>query len=364
MHQSRKHSAGARSAPRADHTRVALVLTALVLMVAVLGAAPQLLSASIVVDDPADGGPFGASRLAVNLSAVDAAVRVGDPRPGDLRIDPTADGLPPDYIAPPAAQVIRGISYGPDDVHLMDLYLPDESDAPVIVFLHSGGWVEGDRTYVPEFVLRFLERGYAIAAVDYRLAPEHPFPAPIHDVKRAVRELKVMGEEGDLIDGDRIVLYGTSAGGHLAAFVGATVGEFEPDGLTDAQATHDSSVAGIVVAVGPTDLVQMYGQPNIWARPMSGAHAGCEPCTIDELEVPSIGNYLHADMPPAYWAYGALDTLVDAELQGRVMADAWAQATATEMSWFDLVDNSDHNLDHTVMNQRAIEAFMDQAIAR
>jgi len=382
VHQPTTHSLRALSAQPTNPTRVVLILAALVIMVAVLGAAPELLSASTVsVDGPVDSTPteidLGASRVANPTTSVtttepaDQVVRtsgpaagVPDPRPGDLRFDASGDVLPSDYVAAPAAEIIRDIAYGPDDIHLMDLYLPAETDAPVIVYLHSGGWIAGDRTEVPEFILRFLERGYAIAAVEYRLAPDHPFPAPIHDAKRAVRELKVMGDESDLIDGDRIVLYGTSAGGHIAAFLGATVGEFEPTDLTAAQAEHDSSVAGIVVAVGPTDLVELYGHQNAWARPMSGAHAGCEPCTVEQLELPSPINYVHEDMPPAYWAYGALDPLVDAELQGRLMADAWAEAAGSEFSWFDLVDNSDHNLDQTVMNQRLLEAFVDQAVGR
>jgi acetyl esterase/lipase len=365
-----------------DQARVVLLVIALVAMVSVLGVTTGSLglSAAGVSDSASVGEPvaldFSADRVATAADTLidttlvalprtpGPAAWVPDGRPGDLRIDATGDVLPDDYVAAEPAQLIRDLSYGPDDVHRFDLYLPEQSNAPVIVFLHSGGWIGGDRSMVPEMILRFVERGYAVASVDYRLAPDHPFPAPIHDVKRAVRELKVLADDGDLIDGDRMVLYGTSAGGHIAAFVAATEGDFEPTDLTEAQAAHDSSVAGIVVAVGPTDLVQMYDHPNAWARGMSGAHAGCEPCTTAQLELPSVGNYLHGDLPPAYWAYGDEDPLVDAELQGRVMADAWAQASGSEYSWFDLVEGSDHNLTGAVVNQRLIEAFVDQAVDR
>lgn len=379
-----RHFFNALSRQSPNPTRVAMLLIALVGMVAVLGVAPGAMAGPATIVDPAAPTSigdstdidFGTERIAESAPTTTTAlvrtsgpaVLIRDPRTGDLRLDPEADTLPGSYVAAPAAEIIRDISYGPDEIHLLDLYLPESAgnaqQLPVVVFLHSGGWIGGDRTFVPDMIMRFLERGYAVAAVEYSLAPDHPFPAPIVDVKRAIRELKAIGDDTGVIDGDSIVLYGTSAGGHIAAFVAATVGQFEPEELSANQAAKDSSVAGIVVAVGPTDLVEMYSHPNAWARPMSGAHAGCEPCTVEQLEAPSIGNYLHEQMPPAYWVYGEIDPLVDAELQGRTMAEAWAQAAGSEFSSFDLVEGSDHNLDETVVNQRAIEAFVDAAVGR
>ena len=353
--------------------RAGIVLVALVSMVAVLSGSPSDFtgrSAASVGEPTAIGEPAapqisssqGGSRRTAPAASEPSIVP--DPRPGDLRFDPNADLLPEGYAAAPADGIIRDIVYGPDESQRIDLYLPVEKNAPTIVFLHHGGWTSGDRTEVPEMVLRFLERGYAIASVGYRLAPEHPFPAPMHDVNRAVRELKALGEDTGLIDGDSFVLYGISAGGQLAAFTAATVGEFVPDDLTDAQAAHDSSVAGIVVNVGPSDLLQMSEHPHGWAAPMTSAHAGCDACTVEQLELPSPINHLHTDMPPAYWAYGELDPLVDPAKQGRIIADAWAAEAGGESSWFDLVDGQHHVLDETMINQRQLEAFVDMAVNR
>lgn len=361
-----------------DTRRVAALLVALVSLVAVLGLSPGVIArrsaASVgepaTVGEPA-GAEFRAERVAVaSTTTTPASTRpqgptvVPDPRTGDLRADPTADVLPSGYVAARATDIVSDIAYGPDDAHRLDLYLPAVDDAPVIVYIHHGGWYTGDRAEVPEMVLRFVERGYAVASIDYRLAPEHPFPAPVHDVKRAIRELKVIADETGRIDGESLVLYGISAGGHLAAFAAATVGDFEPTDLTDAQAGHDSSVAGIVVSAGPSDLVQMYSHPHGWAAPMTGDHVGCDPCSDAQLAPPSPVNHVHADVPPAYWAYGELDPLVDAELQGRTIAEAWAAAAGAGSSWLDLVDGHDHVLDETMVNQRALEEFVDTVTAR
>ena len=134
-----------------------------------------------------------------------------------------------------------GIPYGPEPHQILDLRLPDASEyrgaRPVIVYLHSGGWIGGERGNVPEVVLTQIGRGYAVASADYRLATATPdgqrpasFPGVIWDVKRVVRFLKEKATTWNL-DPRRIVLTGTSAGGYLAAFAGATPGLFEPPDL-------------------------------------------------------------------------------------------------------------------------------------
>lgn len=288
---------------------------------------------------------------------------VADPVGGDLRFDEKADVLPLAYEPPPPAFTIRDVAYGPDPAQRLDLHLPVEPHAPVVVYLHAGGWIAGDKADVPDLVLRFVERGYAVASIGYRLAPQHTFPAPVHDVKRAVRTLKAYGTEGRAIDGDRMVLFGTSAGGHLAAFVAATPGVYEPEGLDPAVAGFDSTVVGLVSAVGPTDLVSFYDHDNGWARPLTSAFLGCDPCGDDELAAASPIHHLHPDLPPAYWAYGPEDALIDVDSQAVAMANAWAAAAGPDSSWLDLVDGLGHNLDENTVNQRAIEAFVDRAVA-
>ena len=90
-------------------------------------------------------------------------------------------------------------------------------DTPVFVYLHGGGWCYGSIGTVDRFCRRVADRsGCAVLSVDYRLAPEHPFPAPLEDVDAVLAHLRTAGAELG-VDPARIAIGGDSAGGHLAA---------------------------------------------------------------------------------------------------------------------------------------------------
>jgi acetyl esterase len=90
-------------------------------------------------------------------------------------------------------------------------------DAPVLVYLHGGGWCYGSIETVDRFCRRVADRsGCAVLSVGYRLAPEHPFPAPLEDVEAVLAYVRASG--GELgIDPARLAIGGDSAGGQLAA---------------------------------------------------------------------------------------------------------------------------------------------------
>ncbi len=102
------------------------------------------------------------------------------------------------------------------------LYRPDTAGgAAVVVYLHGGGWVLGDLETHDGLCRLLADRsGCAVLAVDYRLAPEHPYPAAFDDLERAVGWLRTDGADRHGLDATRLAIAGDSAGGHLAA-VGA-----------------------------------------------------------------------------------------------------------------------------------------------
>ena len=105
---------------------------------------------------------------------------------------------------------------------LLDLWLPDQlhGPSPLVIFVHGGGFSSGDKRDVGPKLTPLLRSGYAVASVDYRLAPQAVFPAAARDVEAAVRFLRFHAPEWG-IDPDRFALWGESAGANLAALVAA-----------------------------------------------------------------------------------------------------------------------------------------------
>ena len=94
----------------------------------------------------------------------------------------------------------------------------DKTAYPVIVFLHGGGWVTGDLDSYEKLCLRIARQTqHILFAVDYRLAPENPFPAALEDCYKAVKAVILWHEKSD--SPHKITLMGDSAGGNLAAAV-------------------------------------------------------------------------------------------------------------------------------------------------
>jgi acetyl esterase len=119
----------------------------------------------------------------------------------------------------PLASVRETTVAGADGPLAARLYVPDGGETPgaLVVYYHGGGWVAGDLdTHDQPCRLLAKTSGARVLSVDYRLAPEHPFPAPVQDALAAFRDVSAhAGEYG--ADPARIAVAGDSAGGHLAA---------------------------------------------------------------------------------------------------------------------------------------------------
>ena len=144
----------------------------------------------------------------------------------------------------------------------LDAWIPDVPvPPPLVVWIHGGAWLFGDRRYLPETLRpnqlfdESLAAGLAVASVDYRHSREASFPAQLHDAKAAIRYLRAHSEELGL-DTSRVGVWGESAGGHLAALVGLT--DRRPDLEGDLGVVDPSSAVDAVVDwYGPSDLAAM-----------------------------------------------------------------------------------------------------------
>lgn len=142
----------------------------------------------------------------------------------------------------------------------LDVYLPREGKRPlpVIIWLHGGGWRFGDRRLAPDLKRYFAQLGFAMVSIDYHLSEEAIFPAPVHDVKAAIRWVRAHAAQYGL-DGQRIGLWGSSAGAHLGLLV-ALSGAEALEAADVAHAEQSVTVQAMVDGYGPTDFSQMDAQ--------------------------------------------------------------------------------------------------------
>lgn len=114
---------------------------------------------------------------------------------------------------------VLGVSYGPDDRHVYDVYQPKgEPNGAAMVFVHGGGFRNGSPSTVAQNGRAILEAGGTFVCLGYRLAPETPFPASADDVAAGLAHLAAHAAEFG-IDPSRIHLSGHSAGATLAGLV-------------------------------------------------------------------------------------------------------------------------------------------------
>ncbi len=162
---------------------------------------------------------------------------------------------------PPGVVAHRDLEYVPGghERQKLDLYVSkDAKNLPLIVWIHGGGWQNGSKDRSP--ALPLLQHGCAVASINYRLSSHAIYPAQIQDCKAAIRWLRAHAAEYG-IDGNRIGVWGSSAGGHLVALLGTTgdVQEFD----VGPNLHVSSRVQAVVDFFGPTDFTKMNAQATV-----------------------------------------------------------------------------------------------------
>lgn len=158
---------------------------------------------------------------------------------------------------------------------------------PVLVYLHGGGWVCGSPKTHRKLAHRFAEAGYLVFNIDYRLAPEAPFPAPFDDCVHAVRWAAA---EAERFGGDasRLAVGGDSAGGNLSAAAVAALAD-DPDG---------PKVSAALLIYGVFDFATMGDAPAGQEAPADDALLAMGENLIEIM----VGSYLGADRSDALLA--------------------------------------------------------------
>jgi acetyl esterase/lipase len=154
-----------------------------------------------------------------------------------------------------------------DDTNLMlDILRPKAAKGPLptVICLHGGGWVKGSRKTNLPIMIKLAEAGYAAVSVQYRFAPDTPFPGPVHDVKCAVRWLRANANLFNL-DIDRFAALGYSSGGNMACLLGLTT---PLDGLEGKGGCNGyrSDVNVVISFAGISDMAQWYKDGGFLVR--------------------------------------------------------------------------------------------------
>jgi len=253
---------------------------------------------------------------------------------------------------------------------ILDLYQPARSgqSLPLVIYLHGGGWQSGHTRHSgafedwPGVLASIAARGYVVASVEYRLSSEAPFPAAVQDVKAAIRWLRAHASQFS-IDKARAVVWGGSAGGQLAALVGASCGSAaleppspaanqrpEPGAMAsktaaEPQANVESDcVQGVVTWYGVFDFSDLSHQSAEGDRSRGAEYRylGCVPgkCSAATLGAASAITYVDAKDPPVLMIHGVNDHTVPIAQSRAYLAALRAKGVKGELVEIPGVDHS------------------------
>jgi acetyl esterase/lipase len=200
----------------------------------------------------------------------------------------------------PAAVTHRTLNYSGDLA--LDFFpaAAGARPAPCVMVIHGGGWNGGDRAEFAPFNRWLAGKGYAVAAISYRLAPKDPWPAQRDDIAASIAFLKERADSLG-IDATKLILLGRSAGGHLAEAAAYTF--------------RDPGIRGVIALYSPADVHfawEFARDDDVLKSPqLLKDFLGGTPETVrDAYDSASPIRFVNGNTPPTLLIHGQLDTLV------------------------------------------------------
>ena len=204
------------------------------------------------------------------------------------------------------------------NLHVDVLQVPSAKPTPVVIQIHGGGWIRGDRPSSYGTFRALLAAGMSVVTVEYRNAKDAPAPAAIQDVRCAMSWVKANAKKYNF-DLSRVVTYGGSAGGHLALMAAYAPASFNPPGCTDPPKVAavldfygDINLAEALTDHGGSDTVHQWlgtdlPLPRDAAAPNAARWPAPDAKTLARASEMSPTTYVRAGQPPTFIVNGEKD---------------------------------------------------------
>jgi len=240
----------------------------------------------------------------------------------------------------------------------LDIYLPEQplTSIPVVLWVHGGGWQNGDKQSAPHEVL--CARGFAVVGVEYRLSGEAIWPTALHDLKAAIRWVRANAWKY-FLDPNRIGAWGASAGGHLVAMLGVTGDMPDMDG-NYGPTGYSTALQAVCNWCGPTDLSRVK-EPH-WRvirqqtieEVIEKFMGGPWDQIAEQMRNASPVTYIHPFCPPIQTVHGLDDDVVH-PMNARVFHEALVRAGV--QSQLLLLEHTGHSVSSDETRELACRFF-------
>ncbi len=242
---------------------------------------------------------------------------------------------------------------GKSDSQKLDIYLPEKAQEnyPVIIYIHGGAFIGGDK-YDSELipVIKALKKGYAVVSINYRLSDEEPWPAQIFDVKAAISFVRVNAGYYHLY-ADKLVLWGSSAGAHLASLAGLSA---ESDIFSNNSLEYPDISFAVSAVIDWFDPINFQTMDDQWEVVGIDGQKHDTPDSFesflmreqitkipDKIAAANPENYININSPAFFIQHGRRDDIIP-YLQSQEFAEKLIHKIGKEKVFFELLPEGMH----------------------
>jgi acetyl esterase/lipase len=191
----------------------------------------------------------------------------------------------------------RDIGYEPEHGvrGQLDLHLPEGARrAPIVIVIHGGGLQALSKERMDGVCAFLVGQGWAVVNVNYRLLPEHPFPAPLLDVLRAIRWVRETDRpDFRCLNRSRVALLGASAGGYLAMMGGLML---KPRQVRSIVSISGPSLRSYAESEGDAERVRTEGlDPRLFSAPIDLVRPGAPPLLCTHSRIDTVVGVEHSE---------------------------------------------------------------------